>query len=309
VLTTSGDKTVGSMLMGEKGTFVALPSLEFPENFTHEREGKKYWTKNALQFGKQMVAAVVELDHAFKQQGKVTPMPEWAKVAALELPSEAVVQGQIDAVGHQIAALGARQQELLVEKAKAALPKNLLFETGTALENAVLDALQTFGFEAKHYKDADSEFDVIFSSEEGRFIGEVEGKEASAINIQKLQQLERNIQEDFSKEHTNEYAKGVLFGNAHRLTNPAERKEDFTPKVISAAQRTGIALVRTSDMFSAVRYLKATTDREFAKQVRSAIAQTQGAVVKFPEVPGSNSAATASVVQSGNLVPTNPNSA
>lgn len=297
VVTSSGDKTVGSVLIGEKGAFVALPSLELPKEFTHQREGKTYWTETAVQFGKQVVTAVVELDHALKQREKVTPMPEWAKGAALELPSEAIVQGQIDAVSHQIVALRARQQELAVEKAKAALPKNLLFETGAPLENAVLDALQTFGFEAKHYKDADSEFDVVFSSEEGRFIGEVEGKDSSAINIQKLQQLERNIQEDFAKEHTNEYARGVLFGNAHRLIKPADRKEDFTPKVLSAAQRSGIALVRTSDLFPAVRYLKANTDCEFAKQVRSAIAQTKGTVVKIPDVPASNSAATGSIVQ------------
>src|SRR5439155_24203874 len=106
----------------------------------------------------------------------------------------------------------------------------------------------------------DSEFDVVFHAPEGRCLGEVEGKDAKAINIDKLSQLERNLQEDFARDEVTEFAKGVLFGNAERLKPPAQRGEAFTEKCISAAKRACIALVRTSDLFDPVRYLRTHPD-------------------------------------------------
>src|SRR5207245_1319034 len=105
------------------------------------------------------------------------------------------------------------------------------------------------------FAESDSEFDVIFESPEGRCLGEVEGKDTKAINIDKFSQLERNLQEDFAREGVTEYAKGVLFGNAERLKPPAERGHAFTGKCITAAKRVHAALVRTADLFDPVRYL------------------------------------------------------
>ena len=82
----------------------------------------------------------------------------------------------------------------------------------------MIDALRTLGFEAESYTDDSSEFDVVFIANEGRFLGEDEGRNNAPINIDKLQQLERNIQEDFARPDVDAYAKGVLFGNPHRLT-------------------------------------------------------------------------------------------
>jgi hypothetical protein len=141
------------------------------------------------------------------------------------------------------------------------------------------------GFKADNFKESESEFDAIFSSEEGRFLGEVEGKDNKAINIDKLSQLERNIQEDFAREEITEFAKGVLFGNAHRLLPPSERLEFFTQKCIGGAQRLKVALVRTPDLFVISKYLKEHNDLAFAKSCREAILKTEGEVVEFPPAP------------------------
>ena len=94
-----------------------------------------------------------------------------------------------------------------------------------------------------------------------------------------------NILEDFDRENVSEMAKGVLFGNAHRLLPLHERKEWFTAKCIAAAKRNGIALVRVPDLFFIVRYLSTNNDPEFAVECRKAILVTHGEIVEFPKVP------------------------
>ena len=74
-----------------------------------------------------------------------------------------------------------------------------------------------------------------------RFIGEVEGKDNKAINIDKFSQLERNLNEDFAREGVDQFAKGVLFGNPYRLRSPDNRDDPFTDKCRTAAARRGAA--------------------------------------------------------------------
>jgi hypothetical protein len=142
------------------------------------------------------------------------------------------------------------------------------------------------GFSAEGHRDAESEFDAVFTSPEGRFLGEVEGKDNKAVNIDKMSQLERNLQEDFAKDGVSAFAKGVLFGNAHRLELPSKRAAGFTDKCLTAASRLGVALVHTADLFEAARYLSDHTDDAYAASCRQAIFAAHGTVVEFPKPPG-----------------------
>jgi hypothetical protein len=131
-----------------------------------------------------------------------------------------------------------------------------------------------------------SEFDAVFISPEGRCLGEAEGKDNKAINIDKFSQLERNLQEDFVREEVEEYAKGVLFGNAYRLQPLDKRGDYFTEKCVSAAKRVRATLVRTPDLFGPARYLKENpSDTAYAKQCREAMFATEGGVLVFPSPP------------------------
>jgi hypothetical protein len=118
---------------------------------------------------------------------------------------------------------------------------------------------------AERYKDTESEFDVLFTWEDQRFLGEAEGKDNKAINVDKISQLERNLSEDYAKENVQQYAKGMLFGNAFRLQKLTERGEFFTDKCISSAKRLKAALIRTPDLFFPARYVKASGDDDFAR--------------------------------------------
>ncbi len=164
--------------------------------------------------------------------------------------------------------------------------RRLLYEQGPALEAAILLALRILGFVAEPFKNSESEFDAVFISAEGRFLGEAEGKDNKAINVDKLRQLEMNVQEDFAREDIDEYARGVLFGNAYRLKSPGERTGDwFTEKCLKAAARSGTALVRTNDLFFAAKAVKETGDQEYALACRESLLSQGGKVVEFPMLP------------------------
>lgn len=285
ILTKSGDKTVGAMLRNDKGgTILLLPPFNLPKNFTgiHADGKTQIWTSKAIQFGKSLVGQIVAIDKALKSSIGNTPPPEWLEEKQFKLDIEQKYIDDIDKLNQKIEKIKSQIEQKQSELSKYSLSKKLLYENGKPLEHAIIDALQTLGFKAENYDDGKSEFDIVFESEEGRFIGEAEGKDNSAVNVQKYQQLERNISEDFARDEVNMHAKGVLFGNPFRLTHPDKRKEFFTQKVLDSAKRTGIALVNTHELFDVVKYLKDTNDKDYAKQVRECFKNTIGDIVKFP---------------------------
>ena len=199
------------------------------------------------------------------------------------LRQERELQQQILAVGAEVETLLAKKTALLNMLDREASLRDLLYENGSALELAILHALQILGFTAEPFKNDESEFDAVFVGPEGRFIGEAEGKDNRPINIDKLRQLEMNIQEDFARENITEHAKGVLFGNAFRLQPPEDRElQWFTDKCITAAVRSKTALIRTNDLFYAAKSVKESGDESFAALCRQALLEQGGKVVEFP---------------------------
>ena len=98
-----------------------------------------------------------------------------------------------------------------------------------------------------------------------------------------MRQLEVNILEDLERDEVSEPAKGILFGNAHRLTRPSERPDThFTAKCVSAAKRSGTAMVRTCRLFEVAKVLADEPNEEFAASCRKAILDAAGVEVEFP---------------------------
>lgn len=285
--TKSGDKTVGACVRG-KGTLLYLPPIRYDEK-AFLKYGKarreRQWTPEALRFGKRLVATLVALSESLRAGRARTPVPAWAQDGKWVTTRETTVRAEISAVMESIAELQERRTTLQQQLEEAGFLRGLLYEQGPALEAAVREALSLLGFSAKPFKGGDSEFDVIFESEEGRFLGEVEGKDNRSINIDKMSQLERNLQEDFARDEVTTYAKGVLFGNSERLTTPETRGQPFTDKCLTAAKRLGIALLRTPDLFEPARYLRENPDEAYAALCRRAIFETVGDVVSVPRPP------------------------
>lgn len=285
--TKKREKVVGAMVRTKAGgALVFLPPLSWDvEALTYTRGGSTFWRKESIAFGSRLAKALVAVSDALRRSGKRTPVPEWATAPEYSLPVEQSIQKEIAKVDAEMAGLAKRRELFQAQVEQAAELRGLLYETGNLLEAAVLKSLRLLGFVASSHRDAESEFDAVFTSPEGRFLGEVEGKDNKAVNIDKMSQLERNLQEDFAKDGVTKFAKGVLFGNAYRLDSPSKRAVGFTDKGLTAATRLGVALVQTADLFEPSRYLSNHTDDEYSASCRQAIFAAHGTVVVFPKPP------------------------
>jgi len=192
----------------------------------------------------------------------------------------------IDKNTKEIEKIKLRNEKLQVELEEEQALKDLLFEQGKPLENAVIESLKVLGYEAENYDDGELELDQVINSPEGqRFIGECEGKDNKDINITKFRQLLESLNADFAREEVEEKAFGILFGNPERLKNPAERTLDFTKKCKICAEREKIALIKTTDLFVVTKYLKENKDTAYQKACRKAIHDGLGKIVRFPSIP------------------------
>ncbi len=299
LVTRTGNKPVGGIVQAKseesKGSLVLLPTLNYDRTAFIKKKGEKsVWTEEALAFGNKLMTCLLEIDKVLKSGRQQTPPPEWAEQAAYRIATERKLEAEVTTKTQEIESLQKLRSELLNQLERERGLRRLLFETGPALEDAILEALRLFGLKVERYKDSDSEFDVVFTWNTHRFLGEAEGKDNKAVNIDKMSQLERNLSEDFAREEVKDHAKGILFGNAFRLQKPSERGDFFTEKCVSAAKRIKAALVRTPDLFIAAKYLKESGDVVFAQQCIEAISRAEGTIVEFPAIP---KASEGSVVQ------------
>lgn len=172
------------------------------------------------------------------------------------------------------------KQNLILEKQKITRYNKLLYESGNELENIVIHAFKLFGFNAQNRKEGDLEHDIVFTSEEGKGIAEIEGKDKDAIKIDKLDQLNRVIYEDLNL--TGNLSAGILIGNAYRLTPPDERKDPFSEKVYKALKINSFGLLSTIEIYKAIKYiLDNPKDEVFKKMCREKILNVKGEAIKL----------------------------
>ena len=290
LLTKHGDKVVGTIFRSKNsnGAMLCLPDIDFyPESFfigAEDEENEGDWTAEAKQFASRMIKSIISMDKSLRSSGELTPEPNWAKDSKYRLNQEKLASQKLLKIEKTLEVVQAEKEAVIDEVKDLGRLRNLLFEKGKPLEYAILDALKIIGFEVSQFDDGKSEFDAVFESKEGRLIGEAEGKDNKAINIDKLRQLAMNIHEDLERDEVVEPAKPVLFGNSYRLQPIYERPEPFTTKCISAATTSSTALVFTPDLFYIAKYLKDNRDARFATKCRKAILTSIGKV-NFPDVP------------------------
>jgi hypothetical protein len=281
LVTRTGDKAVGALYRSKSsaGSLLLLPEIDFyPDKFVKKEGGKQTWTPAAEQFAGLMVSTVVALDKALRTAAEVTPEPAWAAEPIFALGTETTLRVQLLDAERKVEKAQKHKEKLIEELRSAGAYRSLLFETGKPLENVIIEALRLLGFTAAPFKESDSEFDVVFASDEGRLIGEAEGKDNKAVNIDKLRQLSMNIHEDLQRESVTVPAKPVLFGNGFRLQPLSDRVNPFTEKCHSAAATSSTALVFTPDLFWPVQYLVSNPDAEYARACRQTLLSSTGRV-------------------------------
>lgn len=285
LVTRTGDKTIGALYRSKasSGTLLLLPNIDFNQpEFIEEKDDDREWTEAAFQFAGKFVSAIVTLDKALRSSSEVTPAPSWAADPIFALGPETELRLQLLEAERRVEQAQREKEALSDQLTAVGRHRALLYEKGKPLEEAIIHALRLMGFTASPFKASDSEFDVVFESAEGRLIGEAEGKDSKAVNVDKLRQLSMNIHEDLRREEINTPAKPVLFGNGYRLQSVSERPDPFTDKCKSAAASSSTALVHTPDLFVVVQNLLEQSDEEYSQECRRAILSSVGRVV-FPD--------------------------
>ncbi|SEW49061.1 hypothetical protein SAMN05421841_3996 [Chryseobacterium wanjuense] len=286
------NKILGSIQKVGNGHLITLPMIEFNKDFTKydEEKDKYFWTKEGVSFGKNFIQNLLEIDKNLTSNSNKTPIPDWASLDEFVTSKAKSIEKSIETNNKKILELkesNIKYNDLLLEENKI---KDLLFESGKPLEDAVTNALNILGYEAQNYEDGVLELDqVIVSPEKHRFIGECEGKDTKDINITKFRQLLESLNADFARDEVQEKAFGILFGNPQRLSEPNSRTLDFTEKCKIGAEREKIALVKTSDLFFVIKYLKENDNDNYKKKCRDAIYKGLGKIVTFPPIPKTKS--------------------
>jgi hypothetical protein len=277
ITTRTGAQVVSAILRHSKssGSILALPDIDFPRVKQIDSVTDNNDEEEGI-FAARFLSKIVVIDKLLQSSSESTPPPEWTGKKAYALAREQFLQSKLVEIEGRAEAVQQEKQNVISEISEVSQLRDLLYEKGKPLEKAIVVALKLLGFSASNFKEGQSEFDVIFESAEGRMLGEAEGKDTKAVNVDKLRQLEMNIHEDFEREEVTKPAKAVLFANAFRLIAPDDRECQFTEKCITAAIRSSTALVTTSDLYVASQYLADQTslgrrDDGYAKQCRTAI--------------------------------------
>jgi hypothetical protein len=271
---------------GMNGHIVFLPYFSLEQLFKTNAKGEQHWTNEGMGAGTKLMQQMIEIDKVLRKQSSATPAPSW--INTVEKPKLLEdIKKKVTATESSITRAQSKRDKLVAELEDAETYQALLYETGSVLEEAVERALHDLGYDAVNFRKGSLEIDHVITSPEGiRFIGEAEGKDNSAIDVSKFRQLESNIGEDLEREDVIEPARGILFGNGYRLTDPALREIQFTDKCQLNAKRLGTALIQTSDLYPVVVYLQDNpSDDKYRILCRKAIENSPGRLVEFPDIP------------------------
>jgi hypothetical protein len=259
---------VGFLLKNGNGIIALLPKVKL-----NEQNIQKFFN------------TIIRCCKPFLTHANETPPPEW--LSQYILAGEKEINSKIEEFEEEIKSLGKKKEEKENERSEIIDFKKLLYEKGRCLEEITIKSFKCLGFNAEGRKEDDLEHDIVFSSDEGRGVAEIEGKDYDAIHIDKLDQLSRVVDEDF--EITGDYPAGIMIGNHYRFTEPDKREQPFTEKVHKAAFRKNFGLLTTLEIYQAIEYiLKNPNDEEFKKQCREAIFKTTGKEIKFVIPQNSN---------------------
>jgi len=287
IVTTTGERPVSLVFRNQasNGSLILLPSIDFQnERFIEDDDEGWDWSSEGRQFASRLIKSLVQLDSSIRKGLERSPEPDWANHESYATQLEHRLKQELLLAQESVERAIAAKEKVESELQSAGELRALLYEKGRPLEQAIIAALRILGFHAEQFQDENSEFDAVFKCSDGRLIGEAEGKDTKAVNIDKLRQLSMNIHEDLQRDEVLVPAKGILFGNGYRFTAPELRSETFTAKCKLSATTTNIGLVSTTDLFGIVRYLRENRNDSFASACRRVMLESNGVIV-FPEVP------------------------
>lgn len=202
--------------------------------------------------------------------GGVEQAPDWTD--HYRLPEEEAAANHLESLQeeeHDLAErIEAAEKQLDHEKRF----KKLLYEQGSALEIAVWETLEVLGATISR-PEADS------NKEDGRLTSpltesamlEIKGR-GSSVKLQDIRQLHDWMENAYHEEQWE--GKGILIANTYLSEDPADRQTPFPDNCIRAAQRYGICLITSAQLFEEIRALQ--EGRTDQKRFWESVFETRG---------------------------------
>ena len=234
---------------------------------------------------------IVEIDKNLNKEIIKTPKPQWLESNEnYSINISERIKSELSNIDEEINKLNEKKEELNNNLEKEEQIKDLLFENGKPLENAIIEALRILDYEAKNVYIDNNEIDILAKSPEGDiFCCEAEGKDNKAIDITKFRQLLDHIAiyKEYIKYKSD--VNGILFGNIYRKEKLENRPvEYFTEHCLQGAISNNFILIKTTDLFFVIRDIKNCNDNkkveEYKKKCREDILNSKGKIVDFPRI-------------------------
>lgn len=289
-ITQNKDKVLGVKGKFINGYIVFIPKIDFSLFSEYKPDiHLPQWTDSGIVKGKAFLKSLIQIDRNLHKINKdKTITPDWVQNAKFDIIKVNEEKKLVELKTEEVERLNLEIQKINDEIIEKESLKDLLFETGKPLENAVIKALKLLEYEAENFTNGVLELDQVITCPDGRrFIGECEGKDSNHIDINKLRQLSDSLKEDYERPEITDMAFGILFGNPQRLLPLEERNLDFTEKCKRAAEREKYALIKTSDLFFVAQYLIEVDNSSLKKDIRNSIFNQLGSgkAVIFPPIP------------------------
>ena len=269
------NKILSSIIKIEnRGNILLLPQVVF-------KEAKDFT---------DLINIIVEIDKNLNKEIIKTPKPKWLESDEnYSINISENIKSELVNIDEKINKLNEKKTELNQNLEKEEQIKDLLFENGKPLENAIIEALRILDYEAENRYIGNNEIDILAKSpERDIFCCEAEGKDNSAIDITKFRQLSDNLN-IYRDNYPDDTTYAILFGNPYRLKNIEERiEEPFTKHCLNRAKDNNVILIKTTDLFFVIRDIKNCNDNkkieEYKKKCREAILNSKGKIVVFPKI-------------------------
>jgi len=218
--------------------------------------------------------AGILLNCILEESGKIeeTQPPSWLQNYKASVPGLSELEHKEEMLTAQLEKLDTQLTSIQQNRAEREKYLKLLYEQGKfQLEPLVRDAFSLLGFTVTDVEPSDG----LLQSTEGTALLEVEGKDDSAIKIDKYRQLLDYVVDD--ERETQQPKKGILVGNGFRLKDPKERGEQFTQRAVDSGAGSHFCLMSTDTLFRLVcQVLEKPDDDQLKSQIRRQLLITDG---------------------------------
>ena len=177
--------------------------------------------------------------------------PKWLDEYEVQLETLNPFRSELERLDREINTLESRKQEIL-EKMEATMRLvDLLVEIGLGLASAARTGMDTLGFECSPSGIAEDghTFDLLLEDKNARrAVIRAASDDSGPIHVTEIEKLVEAIESRKLRVRP----KGILIGNASRLTPPTERDQWFDPECLDLARRHDFCLIPSFELFTAV---------------------------------------------------------